>query len=100
MLKNLLSNAFKFTEKGGVKLEIARDEDDRLALSVIDTGIGIAEEQQHSIFEAFRQADGTISRRYGGTGLGLSISAGAGPPAGRRPSPCHQRTRTGQHASP
>uniref|UniRef100_UPI0025D0304F CHASE3 domain-containing protein n=1 Tax=uncultured Caulobacter sp. TaxID=158749 RepID=UPI0025D0304F len=74
VLKNLLSNAFKFTEKGGVTLEIVREGDDRLALSVTDTGIGIAEEQQQSIFEAFRQADGTISRKYGGTGLGLSIS--------------------------
>ncbi|WP_454758614.1 response regulator [Caulobacter segnis] len=74
VLKNLLSNAFKFTEKGGVTLEIAREGDDRLTLSVTDTGIGIAEEQQQSIFEAFRQADGTISRKYGGTGLGLSIS--------------------------
>ena len=73
VLKNLLSNAFKFTERGGVRLRIAKAGDDRLALSVVDTGIGIAPDQQESIFEAFRQADGTISRRYGGTGLGLSI---------------------------
>jgi signal transduction histidine kinase/CheY-like chemotaxis protein/CHASE3 domain sensor protein len=74
VLKNLLSNAFKFTESGGVALTIARAGSDRLALAVSDTGIGVPPEQQESIFEAFRQADGTISRRYGGTGLGLSIS--------------------------
>jgi len=74
ILKNLLSNAFKFTEKGKVRLAISRAGKDRLALAVSDTGIGISAEQQESIFEAFRQADGTISRRYGGTGLGLSIS--------------------------
>jgi signal transduction histidine kinase/DNA-binding response OmpR family regulator/CHASE3 domain sensor protein len=78
VLKNLLSNAFKFTERGGVTLAVSRaaprDGDDSLTLAVKDTGIGISPEQQESIFEAFRQADGTISRRYGGTGLGLSIS--------------------------
>jgi CheY-like chemotaxis protein/signal transduction histidine kinase/CHASE3 domain sensor protein len=74
ILKNLLSNAFKFTEKGGVRLTVTPAADGKLAFAVIDTGIGIAREQQQSIFEAFRQADGTISRRYGGTGLGLSIS--------------------------
>jgi CheY-like chemotaxis protein/CHASE3 domain sensor protein len=74
ILKNLLSNAFKFTEKGGVRLTIAPAGADRLAFAVKDTGIGIPPEQQEAIFEAFRQADGTISRRYGGTGLGLSIS--------------------------
>jgi CheY-like chemotaxis protein/signal transduction histidine kinase/CHASE3 domain sensor protein len=74
ILKNLLSNAFKFTEKGGVRLAIEAAGADALAFAVTDTGIGIAREQQESIFEAFRQADGTISRRYGGTGLGLSIS--------------------------
>jgi len=74
ILKNLLSNAFKFTEAGSVRLTIAPTGDDSLAFAVTDTGIGIAREQQESIFEAFRQADGTISRRYGGTGLGLSIS--------------------------
>jgi len=74
ILKNLLSNAFKFTEKGKVEFKIGRISDKRLALSVSDTGVGITEEQQLSVFEAFRQADGTISRKYGGTGLGLSIS--------------------------
>jgi CheY-like chemotaxis protein/CHASE3 domain sensor protein len=74
VLKNLLSNAFKFTESGKVQLAIRPSGDGQIALSVIDTGIGISEEQQQSVFEAFRQADGTISRKYGGTGLGLSIS--------------------------
>jgi CheY-like chemotaxis protein/signal transduction histidine kinase/CHASE3 domain sensor protein len=74
ILKNLLSNAFKFTEAGSVRLSIAPSGADSLAFAVTDTGIGISREQQQSIFEAFRQADGTISRRYGGTGLGLSIS--------------------------
>jgi signal transduction histidine kinase/DNA-binding response OmpR family regulator/CHASE3 domain sensor protein len=74
VLKNLLSNAFKFTEAGKVNLAIRRSGDGQLALSVTDTGIGISDEQQQSVFEAFRQADGTISRKYGGTGLGLSIS--------------------------
>ncbi|HUD28653.1 MAG TPA: response regulator, partial [Novosphingobium sp.] len=74
ILKNLLSNAFKFTEEGSVSLAIEPDGEDRLLISVTDTGIGIPEEQQQAIFEAFRQADGTVSRKYGGTGLGLSIS--------------------------
>jgi CheY-like chemotaxis protein/signal transduction histidine kinase/CHASE3 domain sensor protein len=74
ILKNLLSNAFKFTEKGRVTLSIERAAQNRIALSVSDTGIGISEEQQRAIFDAFHQADGTISRRFGGTGLGLSIS--------------------------
>jgi len=74
VLKNLLSNAFKFTEQGKVALTISCADDDALAFTVSDTGIGISPDQQAGIFEAFRQADGTISRRYGGTGLGLSIS--------------------------
>ncbi len=74
ILKNLLSNAFKFTERGVVRLAVAPAGAGRLALAVSDTGIGISPEQQQGVFEAFRQADGTISRRYGGTGLGLSIS--------------------------
>lgn len=74
VLKNLLSNAIKFTEQGSVTLRMARAGKAALEFRVIDTGIGIAEAQRETIFEAFRQADGTISRRFGGTGLGLSIS--------------------------
>ncbi|MBC6983530.1 HAMP domain-containing protein [Caulobacter sp. 17J80-11] len=87
IIKNLLSNAFKFTETGHVRLKVERvpggwsvanDHLNRagqvLAFSVEDTGIGIPEEKQRIIFEAFQQADGTTSRKYGGTGLGLSIS--------------------------
>jgi CheY-like chemotaxis protein/HAMP domain-containing protein len=81
VLRNLLSNAFKFTERGGVTLTIGSAEgsplragSDWVAFSVTDTGIGIAEDKQRIIFEAFQQADGTTSRKYGGTGLGLAIS--------------------------
>ena len=74
ILKNLLSNAVKFTEKGQVSLTVSRQPGEGIAFTVRDSGIGIAPEQQESIFEAFRQADGTTNRRYGGTGLGLSIS--------------------------
>jgi CheY-like chemotaxis protein len=73
VLKNLLSNAFKFTEKGSVNLEIGGTPNG-VAFSVSDTGVGIPEDKLKLIFEAFQQADGTTSRRYGGTGLGLSIS--------------------------
>ncbi len=87
VLKNLLSNAVKFTDEGGVtmRVELAQDAaqfalpslaaaEYVLAFSVIDTGIGIPEDKLRIIFEAFQQADGTTSRKYGGTGLGLSIS--------------------------
>ncbi len=74
ILRNLLSNAFKFTEKGWVALSIGPAEGGQVRFAVRDTGIGIAPDQQEIIFEAFRQADGTTSRKYGGTGLGLSIS--------------------------
>ena len=74
ILKNLLSNAIKFTEKGSVSISINRYTASSLIISVTDTGIGIQEEKQMAIFEAFQQADGGTSRKYGGTGLGLSIS--------------------------
>jgi CheY-like chemotaxis protein len=86
ILKNLLSNAFKFTASGSVTVEIARagtgtvyqnnhlEENGAIALTVTDTGIGISASKQQAIFEAFQQADGTTSRKYGGTGLGLTIS--------------------------
>jgi HAMP domain-containing protein/signal transduction histidine kinase/CheY-like chemotaxis protein len=87
VLKNLLSNAFKFTDVGRVVLEVKpaqsgwnpqnqvlSQSDQVIAFSVIDTGIGVPLDKQQIIFEAFQQADGSASRRYGGTGLGLSIS--------------------------
>lgn len=74
VMKNLLSNAIKFTEKGQIELEVSKVSERHIAFAVKDSGIGIEKEQQQMIFEAFRQADGTISRKYGGTGLGLSIS--------------------------
>nr|MBA2404305.1 response regulator [Bdellovibrionales bacterium] len=74
ILKNLISNALKFTEKGSVKIRLCNHSKGHIAFEVNDTGIGIPKEQQAIIFEAFRQADGTTNRKYGGTGLGLSIS--------------------------
>ena len=86
ILRNLLSNAFKFTEQGKVTVTVSRPETEidltqsglaherAVAFSVADTGIGIPAEMQAHVFEAFHQADGTTSRRFGGTGLGLSIS--------------------------
>jgi CheY-like chemotaxis protein/signal transduction histidine kinase len=74
ILKNLLSNAFKFTEKGEIALRVFSPQNGNVAFAVRDTGVGIAPHQQEVIFEAFRQADGSIHRKFGGTGLGLSIS--------------------------
>jgi two-component system sensor histidine kinase/response regulator len=78
ILNNLTSNAVKFTEKGEVAIsaEVMYETDSTVAirLSVRDTGIGIAPEQQATIFESFTQADGSVTRKYGGTGLGLTIS--------------------------
>ncbi len=86
ILKNLLSNSFKFTEKGRVKLRIYKPENSQalpvrtgsplIAFAIEDTGIGISQTTQGIIFEAFQQAEGSTSRKYGGTGLGLSISKG------------------------
>jgi CheY-like chemotaxis protein/signal transduction histidine kinase/CHASE3 domain sensor protein len=74
ILKNLLSNAIKFTETGAVTLTVSPRSPGAIAFDVKDSGIGIDASAQDIIFEAFRQADGTTSRKYGGTGLGLSIS--------------------------
>ncbi|WP_430460621.1 ATP-binding protein [Thalassolituus sp. LLYu03] len=78
IITNLLSNALKFTEKGRIELRVTGEQSDdrsyRLQLAVRDSGIGIPQEKQDQIFEAFRQADSSTSRRYGGTGLGLTIS--------------------------
>ncbi|MDP9178267.1 MAG: response regulator, partial [Gemmatimonadota bacterium] len=87
ILRNLLSNAVKFTSEGGVSVHIRRADKARrfanpvldnspvvVAFAVTDTGIGIPKDKQRMIFEAFQQADGTTTRRFGGTGLGLSIS--------------------------
>jgi len=87
VMKNLLSNAFKFTKKGKVSVRVDRagsgwsveneslnGADEVIAFTVEDTGIGISDDKQRIIFEAFQQGDGGIARKYGGTGLGLSIS--------------------------
>lgn len=85
VLRNMLSNAFKFTEKGFIEVNISesdgkelpvylRKQDEYIAIRVTDSGIGIPQDKLDLIFEAFQQVDGTTSRKYGGTGLGLSIS--------------------------
>ena len=74
ILKNLMSNSIKFTEKGSIDIGIKKYNENAIAISVKDTGIGIPEDKQMAVFEAFQQADGGTSRKYGGTGLGLSIS--------------------------
>jgi CheY-like chemotaxis protein/nitrogen-specific signal transduction histidine kinase len=86
IIKNLISNAIKFTKDGSITIDIHRpiagvkflrsdlEPQKTIAVSVMDTGVGIPEEKQAAIFEAFQQADGSTSRKFGGTGLGLSIS--------------------------
>ena len=77
ILLNLLSNAFKFTEKGAVTLSVVREPDakgDRLVLEVSDSGIGMSEAQIKRLFQEFTPADNSMTRKYGGTGLGLAIS--------------------------
>lgn len=74
VLKNFLSNAFKFTERGGKVTLSVGERDGEIFFDITDTGKGISPEKQALIFEAFRQEDGSTSRKYGGTGLGLSIS--------------------------
>jgi tubulin-specific chaperone A len=85
IIKNFLSNAFKFTTTGSVRLEIAvlpaagrgrgeKGDNQTITISVVDTGIGIPIAKQEMVFEAFQQVDGSTRRKYGGTGLGLSIS--------------------------
>lgn len=74
VLGNLVNNALKFTEKGGVTIHVGPDGEDRIRFSVIDTGIGIAKDKLGTIFEAFSQADQTTTRQFGGTGLGLTIA--------------------------
>jgi signal transduction histidine kinase/DNA-binding response OmpR family regulator len=73
ILRNLLSNAMKFTDSGNVVVAVSRD-GDTIRFAVRDTGVGIRPDQHEMIFEAFRQADGSTQRKYGGTGLGLTIS--------------------------
>ena len=74
VLRNFLSNALKFTHEGFIKVSIDRTVDQKIKISVEDTGIGIPEDKQELVFQAFTQADGSTSREYGGTGLGLSIT--------------------------
>ena len=78
VLNNLLSNALKFTHSGEVRVEISKVGSKHnttfIRFQIIDTGIGIAKEDHHKLFQSFSQVDGTMTRRYGGTGLGLSIT--------------------------
>jgi CheY-like chemotaxis protein/signal transduction histidine kinase/CHASE3 domain sensor protein len=74
ILRNLISNAIKFTQNGSISVRFRKNSTNSIAIDVVDTGIGISEEKHRLIFEAFQQAEGGTSRKYGGTGLGLSIS--------------------------
>lgn len=74
LLLGILDNALKFTDHGGVRVTTAKEPPDRWIVCVSDTGIGIPEQDMPHIFDAFRQGDGSLSRRYGGTGLGLTIA--------------------------
>ncbi|MGF6709076.1 signal transduction histidine kinase/CheY-like chemotaxis protein/HPt (histidine-containing phosphotransfer) domain-containing protein [Luteibacter sp. W1I16] len=74
ILTNLVSNAIKFTERGEVVIEVRHDGEDTVCMSVSDTGIGIEPEVAAALFQPFRQADSSTSRKYGGSGLGLAIS--------------------------
>ncbi|WP_404320267.1 sensor histidine kinase [Malaciobacter canalis] len=73
IIKNLLSNAIKFTEEGSIEIKIEESNDD-IIISIVDEGIGIGKDKLKNIFERFKQADGSTTRKYGGTGLGLAIS--------------------------
>jgi len=74
VLINLVNNAIKFTHIGGIKVYIENQHNDRVKFRVVDTGIGVTQEQQEMLFQSFSQADISTTRKYGGTGLGLSIS--------------------------
>jgi len=73
MVTNLVSNSIKFTQQGGIQIKFYCSGDEKWSLEVTDTGTGIPKAAHEAIFEPFRQADNTITRKYGGTGLGLSI---------------------------